>query len=190
MVNKAKEADPIKSLEDIKSIKKLLRNNPRNLLLFTLGINNGLRISDILNLKVYQLKPLKPGQYIKIQELKTGKTNIVNINKGTHKALQDFLKSENPEDDEYIFKSRQGKNRPITKQRAWQLINEWTKNINLPGNYGTHTLRKTFGYIQRKHFGVSIKILCRRYNHSNPAVTIRYLGITAHEVTEILQNEI
>lgn len=104
--------------------------------------------------------------------------------------MQDFLNSENPEEDEYIFKSRQGKNRPISKQRAWQLINEWTKNINLPGNYGTHTLRKTFGYIQRKHFGVSIDILCRRYNHSNPAVTMRYLGITDHEVTEILQNVI
>ena len=188
--NKASEAEPIRKLDDIKAIKKLLNDNSRNLLLFTLGINNGLRISDILNLKVHQLKNLKPGEYINIQEIKTGKKNIVYVNKEVFKAFNNFLKDENPEDDFFIFKSRQGYNKPISKQRAWQLIKDWTGSINLKGNYGTHTLRKTFGYIQRTHFGVSWEILCKRYNHSNPAVTMRYLGITGDEVTNILQNEI
>ncbi|MDY0362225.1 MAG: tyrosine-type recombinase/integrase [Desulforegulaceae bacterium] len=120
----------------------------------------------------------------------TGKNNIVYVNKEVFKAFNNFLKDENPEDDFFIFKSRQGYNKPISKQRAWQLIQDWTGSINLKGNYGTHTLRKTFGYIQRTHFGVSWEILCKRYNHSNPAVTMCYLGITGDEVTNILQNEI
>ena len=71
-----------------------------------------------------------------------------------------------------------------------RLVKSWCKAINLPGNYGAHTLRKTFGYIQRTKFGVGFEVLCRRFNHSSPAITMRYLGITDSEVYSILQNEI
>ena len=62
--------------------------------------------------------------------------------------------------------------------------------INLPGNYGAHALRKTLGDIQRTKFGVGFEILCKRFNHSPPAVTMRYLGIEDAEVLEILTHEI
>ncbi|KXB09031.1 integrase, partial [candidate division MSBL1 archaeon SCGC-AAA385M11] len=39
--------EPIRRLEDIKAIKKLLANSPRDYLLFTMGINNGLRVGDL-----------------------------------------------------------------------------------------------------------------------------------------------
>ena len=71
-----------------------------------------------------------------------------------------------------------------------RMIKSWCRAINLPGNYGAHTLRKTFGYIQRTKFGVGFEVLCRRFNHSSPAITMRYLGITDQEVYSILQNEI
>lgn len=189
-MKKVEKTDPIRSLHEIMAIKELLEERPRDLLLFTLGINNGLRISDILQLKVYQLKNLHPGEYIYIKEVKTGKQNIINMNKSVYKAFKKYVKAYRPRDEDYVFKSRQGGNRPITKNRAWQLVNEWAKTLNLEGNYGTHTLRKTFGYVQRKYYGVSYEILCKRFNHSNPATTMLYLGITADEVTEILQNEI
>lgn len=44
--------EPIKNLNDIQRIKDYLSNNKRNYLLFSLGINSGLRISDILALDV------------------------------------------------------------------------------------------------------------------------------------------
>ena len=62
--------------------------------------------------------------------------------------------------------------------------------FNLKGNFGAHTLRKTFGYIQRTEYGVGFELLCRRYNHSSPAITMRYLGIEDREVHGILMNEI
>lgn len=69
-------------------------------------------------------------------------------------------------------------------------IKKWCRTLNLKGNYGAHTLRKTFGYIQRTKYGVGFEILCKRFNHSNPAVTMRYLGISDEEVIAILHNEI
>ncbi|MFN2268132.1 MAG: hypothetical protein ABR533_07630 [Desulfonatronovibrio sp.] len=67
------KVEPIRNLEDIKAIKQLLQNKPRDLLLFTMGINNGLRIGDILKLKVKQVQGLKPGEVLRIREQKTDK---------------------------------------------------------------------------------------------------------------------
>ncbi len=60
----------------------------------------------------------------------------------------------------------------------------------MKGNYGTHSLKKTFGYIQWTEFGVGFEFLCERFGHSNPIITIRYLGIEDKEENGILLNEI
>ncbi|EFI32752.1 integrase family protein [Desulfonatronospira thiodismutans ASO3-1] len=181
--------EPIRSQEDIKSIKKLLSGNPRDYLLFTMGINNGLRIGDLLQLKVRDVQGVKPGDTIRVKEQKTGKPNVLVINKATHKALQTYLSQTLAEPEDFLFKSQKG-NTPLTVSYANRLIKLWCKTINLRGNYGTHTLRKTFGYIQRVHYGVGYELLCKRFNHSSPAVTMRYLGIEDKEVNNILMHEI
>ena len=181
--------EPIRRLEDIKAIKKLLANSPRDYLLFTMGINNGLRIGDLLRLKVRDVQGVKPGDTVRVREQKTEKDNVLVINRATHKALQNYLRQKNPAPEEHLFLS-QKKNGPLTVSYANRLIKSWCKAINLRGNYGTHTLRKTFGYIQRKHFGVGYDILCKRFNHTSPAVTMRYLGKKAREVSGVLINEI
>ena len=88
-------------------------------------------------------------------------------------------------DDDYLFSGRKGSN-PITIPSLNRLIKSWTNDINLKGLYGTHTLRKTWGYIQRTHFCVPIEKITQRYLHSNPAVTMTYLGLQTKEVEEIL----
>ncbi|MDL1969152.1 MAG: tyrosine-type recombinase/integrase [Deltaproteobacteria bacterium] len=181
--------EPIRRLSDIKSIKKLITDNPRNHLLFVLGINNGLRVGDLLKLKINDVRKLKPGQSIVIRESKTGKDNILMINKTVYKALRIFLENAGPDDGEYLFASRKTK-RPLTIQSVNALVKKWAMRINLSGNYGAHTLRKTFGYIQRTEFGVGFEVLAKRFNHTSPAVTMRYLGLTSDEVNDVLMNEI
>ena len=181
--------EPIRRLADIKSIKKLITDNPRNHLLFVLGINNGLRVGDLLKLKINDVRKLKPGQSIVIRECKTGKNNILMINKTVYKALRIFLENAGPDDGEYLFASRKTK-RPLTIQSVNALVKKWAREINLSGNYGAHTLRKTFGYIQRTEFGVGFEVLSKRFNHTSPAVTMRYLGLTSDEVNDVLMNEI
>ena len=70
------------------------------------------------------------------------------------------------------------------------MVKKWVSEINLKGNYGAHSLRKTWGYIQRTTYGVGFEILCKRCNHSSPAITMRYLGIEDKEVQNILMNEV
>lgn len=180
--------DPIRSLKDIRKIKRKLKDSSRDLLLFTMGINNGLRVSDILALKVEDVIDLDPGETLKIKEKKTGKRNVLMINKEVHKILSSYLEEIKLDDTDFLFKSRKGENNPLSTSYTNQLMKKWTKGMK--GNFGSHTLRKTFGYVQRVQFGVGFDILCKRFGHSSPAITLRYLGIEDKEVNGILLNEI
>ena len=73
--------DPIRKLKDIKAIAKLTQNNPRDHLLFVMGVNNGIRVADLIKLKVKDVRDLKVGHTLTITESKTGKKNILVINK-------------------------------------------------------------------------------------------------------------
>lgn len=186
--------EPVRKFKDLKAITKLLDGNLRNQLLWLIGINNGIRAADIVRIKIKQVEHLKPGEFINIIETKTGKENIIVINKTVHKAIRRYLterykKHEGTTSDEYLFQSRKGKDH-IESRYVGRLIKDWTSQINLQGRYGAHTLRKTWGYHQRMNFGVGFEILCKRFNHSSPAVTMTYLGIQSKEVYDALMNEI
>ena len=78
---------PIKKIEDIQKIKKYLAKRPRNALLFSFGINTGLRISDILSLDVGDVKDR---DYIEIREKKTNKYKKFPLNIGAHTLRKTF----------------------------------------------------------------------------------------------------
>ena len=180
---------PIRKPEDIKKIKKLLSNHKRELLLFKLGINNGLRCGDIILIKVRDVKHLKPGEYILIKGNKTGKTFVLMMNKSVYKVLREYLDTSGLGDDDFLFKSKIG-NLPITVSSINRLIKKWCRKLNIEGSYGCETLRKTFGYHQRIKYRVSWEVLCQRFSHSSQSVTMRYLGIEDKEVKWILLKEI
>ena len=181
--------DPIRKPKDIKAISKLTQDNPRDHLLFIMGINNGLRACDLIKLKVKDVKGMKVGETLTIKESKTRKDNILLVNKTVFKALKNYLEKLQPDNENFLFPSRKG-NSHLQSQAVSKLVKKWTKAINLKGRFGANSLRKTFGYIQRTVYGVGFEILCKRYNHSSPSITMRYLGIEDKEVHGILMSEI
>ena len=181
--------EPIRKAKDVKAISRLLQSRPRDYLLWVMGINNGLRAKDLVRIRYHQVEGTKTGAVINIIETKTGKNNVLVINKAVNKALQGFLEEVEPAPEDFLFKSRKG-NGQITSQSVGRMVRSWASAINLKGEYGAHTLRKTWGYHQRTRHGAGFEILCKRYNHSSPAITMRYLGIEDREVCELLMNEI
>jgi integrase len=181
--------EPIRKTKDVKAISRLLQSRPRDYLLWVMGINNGLRAKDLVRIRYNQVEGAKPGAVINIIETKTSKNNVLVINKAVHKALQGYLAEVEPNPEDFLFKSRKG-NGHITSQSVGRMVRSWASAINLKGQYGAHTLRKTWGYHQRTRHGAGFEILCKRYNHSSPAITMRYLGIEDREVCELLMNEI
>ena len=189
--------EPIRDLKKIRTISNSLRGHEpakiglRNHLLFVLGINNGLRTGDLLRITVGQVRHLNAGESISLVESKTGKKNVLAINKTVHAAMQAYLAIVDPEDSHYLFKSRKGENQPISVHAVNNMIKDWCAAVGVKGNFGAHTLRKTWGYHQRITHGVAWELICKRFNHGSPAVTMRYLGIQDSEVIEILfDNEI
>ena len=176
--------DPIRDVEVIKRIKSSLHG--RNLVLFTLGINNGLRAGDLLRLRVKDISGYGIGEKIRIREEKTGKVNILMLNSEVYSVLTNYLKEEKLDSNDYLFKSRKGD--VLTVASVNHLVKKWCSG--LVGNYGSHSLRKTFGWVQRVVHGVSWEILCKRFNHSHPGITMRYLGFTDDEVCSILMNAV
>lgn len=184
------KVEAITDLKDIKRIKKLLHDNPRDRLLFILGINTGLRVQDLLALKVSDVLDCKIGSRIQIKEKKTGKDNVIIINSEIFNALEEYLNDDNKIPDHFLFKSRKGKNSPLTTYAVMNYIKNWCRTLNIKTHVGAHTLRKTFCYQQRKIHGATWEVLSKRLNHSSPAITRRYLGVKEEEVEEILMRTI
>ena len=178
--------EPIRDKNKIKLMKTVLKNKSiRNWLLFTLGINTGLRISDLLKLKISDVSNGKVKENVYIREKKTGKEKNFKINDTARKAIKEYLDSLNKYDpDWYLFKSKKGINRPITRIQAYDILNDSARECGIEGNIGTHTLRKTFGYHARIK-GVGIEILQRIFNHSAPGITMRYIGISQDEMEDV-----
>lgn len=163
--------EPIRNRAEIEKVKRILRcAGMRNFLLFLIGINSGLRISDILKLKVLDVKNK---DYIEITEQKTGKYKRFPITNSFKDYLNEFIYDKSS--DEYLFASKKG-NKPITRIQAYRIINNACQEAGITTHIGTHTLRKTFGYHFYKE-KKDIALLQCIFNHSAPSVTLRYIGI-------------
>ena len=184
------KVEPIRELKDIKNIKKHLSDSPRDLAIFTLGINTNLRAGDILSLTVGMVCNLKAEDHFSIREEKTGKEKNVTINKTVYEAIQALLATmPDATDTMPLFQSRKGK-AALCVPYLNSLVKAWCKEINLKGNYGSHTLRKTFGYIHRTQFNTDIPTLMTMFNHSSQKQTLQYLGIQPSEIKDAYLKEI
>ncbi len=179
--------EPIKLKKDIKAIKLLLANKALDLALFTIGINTNLRASDILSLKVEQVKNLNVMDEIVLREKKTKKIRKVTLNSACIDVIQNLLKSKQLEENDYLFTGKFG---TVIGTPALNLkVKNWTSTIRLKGNYGSHSLRKTWGYHQRQT-GADIPTLMECFNHSTQKQTLTYLCIQPDEIKNIYANVI
>lgn len=184
------KVDPIRTEKDIKLLKRLLSEKPRDYCIFTLGINTNLRASDLLKITVGQVKHLRAGEHFCVKEMKTGKERSITINNTVYKSIQDLLeKMPTADDGDYLFQSRKG-GQALCVPYLNSMVKGWCKGINLRGNYGSHTLRKTFGYIHRTVFNTDIPTLMQMFNHSSQKQTLTYLGIQPSEIKDAYLKEI
>jgi site-specific recombinase XerD len=181
--------EPIRDKKKILAIKRNLKEsgNDRNYLLFVMGVNTALRISDLLSIKVGDVidKQGNIKDYLFIKEQKTGRNAKIYLNEVIKQALENFFESIKAIDpDRYLFKSERS-NKPLERVRVWVMIQDWVKEAGLEGErYGTHSLRKTWGYQARKQ-GASIEQISEKLGHKSVTVTKRYLGINQEEINNL-----
>ena len=175
--------EPIRDEYVVRSIKTFLKeDNERNYIMFILGLTTGLRISDIIKLRVEDVS----GQTINTREIKTGKQRIIPINNELKISLERFIKNNKLESHQYLIRSKKGVNEPISRVRAYQIMIDIGKRFGI-SNLGTHSMRKTFGY----HYYQQTKdivLLQQIFNHATPTITLDYIGITQGQVNDAIKN--
>jgi site-specific recombinase XerD len=182
--------EPIRDLHQIENMKKVLKGQSlRDWLLFTMGINTGLRISDLLVLSGGDVADDRgrPLDCVRVREKKTGKEKVFRLNQMVKKALEEYFRVQGFDPVKYLFISRNGNNRPISRVQAWEILNHAARTVGIKGAIGTHTLRKSFGYWAYKQ-GTDITLLMKIFNHSSESVTLRYIGITQDQVDNVYIN--
>jgi len=165
---------PITKPELIEAIKYFLKEkSERDHFLFVMGINVGLRINDMLPLKV---RDVRDRNEITIRERKTRKEKFIPINATLRKEIERYTKDMKPND--YLFPSRQldenNLSKPITRERAYQILQEVADYFSLE-RIGCHSMRKTFGYHLYERTK-DIALLMYIFNHSTESITMRYIG--------------
>lgn len=170
--------EPIRDINTLKNMcDYLYKTSERNYVLFCTGIYTGLRISDILKLKISDIKDKK---FISIRETKTRKQKIIEINPVLKKVFNEYVTDKDP--DDFLIKSRQGYNKAISREMAYKILNELGAKFKLH-NLGTHTMRKTFGYHYYKQTG-DVVTLQKIFNHSSEKITLHYIGIEQEDVNK------
>lgn len=178
--------EPIRSMELVYDISDYLRvNSERNYVLFMFGVSTGLRISDILQFRVRDVRDerKKIREYFYIREKKTGKEKRMKIHSDLKRILSEYIK--NKKDYEFLFESKKGINKPITRQQAYRILSDAAKVFGLD-SIGCHTLRKTFGYhlYNKTKDAITIKEIL---NHSDISTTLRYIGVNQDRKDKLIE---
>jgi integrase len=169
---------PIRDLKVIEEFKKRLKGRDR--FLFVLGINTGIRITDLLAMRV---KDVRGRKYIDFREGKTGKQKVFLINSSLKAIIDEY--TEGKHDEELLFPSRKG-DKQISRVQAYRILNKVAEDLGLD-EIGCHTLRKTFGY----HYYQKTKDLVTLqeiFNHSAPSITRRYIGLNQDIMDKSLED--
>lgn len=156
------------------------KNAKRNVLLFKLGLTTGLRISDIIKIKI---EDVRGKTEFELTEQKTNKKRKVYL----HNILTELTEYLNTLDDDqmWLFPNTWDATKYLTANQYYKILQKTATNLNLD-YIGTHTMRKTFGYWYYKEYK-DVATLMTIFNHSSPSTTLRYIGITDEEIKNTLK---
>lgn len=177
--------EPIRDKTKIKQLYQYLNSNhPKYAMIFKFGINTGLRISDIIPVKVSDIynEAFHFKEYFILTEKKTGKQKKIKLNKTLRESLQSYVRVNALTSDDYLFPSQKGG--CIGRIQVYRVLRNAAETLNIE-NFGTHSLRKTWGYWTYKISKYNIGLIMDTFNHSSPSVTLRYIGINQDQKDQL-----
>ncbi len=209
--------EPITDGRKIQAMSEYLKaHNRRDYLMFILGINIGLRISDMLDKSVGFFRRAAELGFVELVPKKTDKskearlrrgntvqawsnnigvveedTDEIALERGSYRRkkvrvymsddVRDLLRAEveGRDDDDFMFESRNSMygSKPITRQRAYDMLNEAARAVGITDPIGTHSMRKTFGYWHYQK-NKDVRMLMEIFGHSAEEITLAYIGVT------------
>lgn len=171
--------DALNTQEELENVIGLLKKHATPIYadIFKFGVNVALRISDMLAIKFEDAQ----GNELTLKESKTGKTRVITLNNSAKQIIES--RRNNHPHHIYLFEadSNRAKGKPISRHSVSAKLKEIGDIVGK--KLSTHSMRKTRGAIMFNN-GVSIEKICLMLGHSSPAVTLRYIGITAKDIAD------
>lgn len=193
-------SDPIKSIDDIYAVSDwfISKGRYRDNMLFIVGINFGLRVSDLLTLRFshliddqFRFKTTFPILEKKTKNTrKVMKNRYITINDAVADAVMLYLENtEGVKLSDYMFKGESNRcgsdNKPMHRNSVERILKEVGSSLGIETHMATHTLRKTFAYHQMlisNNDPRKLLLLQKMFGHSTSAQTLDYIGITGEEI--------
>ena len=176
--------EPLRKKKQVFEFIEFLEDNysKRDAMIFRMGVNTILRIGDLLKLKYNDVfdEYDEYRKYLVLKENKTGKPKKIPLNGKIRKHLRDYCTHYKLTGDDPLFFSYRIPTKSVDRTWVWRIFNEAAKRLKIQ-NFGTHTMRKTLAYHtyqKTKDIGLVMKML----NHTNPAVTMTYIGIDQKKI--------
>lgn len=195
-------SEPIKDPNDIDRVCQFFKSNGRyrDYMLFVVGINFGLRVSDLLTLRFshliddnFMFKTTFPILEKKTSNTRKVKKNrYITINEAVIEAVTLYLQNTpGVKLSDFMFRSESNRggnlNRAMSRKSVDRILKEVGNELGLDIKIATHTLRKTFAYHQMlisKNDPRKLLLLQKMFGHSTSAQTLDYIGITTGEIEE------
>lgn len=181
--------EPIRDLAVIARIKAnlLAARQYRNYCLFVVGINTAWRANELLSIRVGQVRHLQAGDCLSLKQSKTGTYRQTPVNRNAVRAIRLWLRHHPQADDDAapLFPSqRSGR---LGVPALCNLVKRWCQKAGVFGQYGSHTLRKTWGYHQRVSFKAPLALISRAFGHASERQTLTYVGILPLEIMRLFR---
>lgn len=194
-------SEPIKDINDIYKISEYLigKGRYRDNMLFIVGINFGLRVSDLIRLRFSNLinddltfKTTFPILELKTRNTRKNKRNrYITINDAVMDAVTLYLQHSPSSLSDYMFRSESNRgsneNKPINRKSVDRILKSIAYELNIDVRMSTHTLRKTFAYhhmLMANNDPRKLLLLQKMFGHSSMSQTLDYIGITQEEIEE------
>ncbi len=177
--------EPIREKAKIKQLYQYLNgSDPKYALIFKFGVNTGLRISDIIPIKASDIfnEKWQFRDYLILNERKTAKEKKIKLNDTLRRCLLNYVKTQHLDFKDYLFQSQKGGH--LGRIQVYKVLKEAATVMGIE-NFGTHSLRKTWGYWTYKISKYNIGLIMDTFNHSSPGITLRYIGINQDQKDEL-----
>lgn len=174
-----KSVEPIRDKNIYNKIKaELLDWNEKYYIMYMVGCLLGLRINEILSLRIGDVKGKREHTFT---QSKTGKEITIAFSPELKQALDKYCFDKDPQTA--LIPSRDNEYKPLSAMRAWEVLNTIGNKYGL--HLGTHSMRKTcaYHYYMQSHDLATLKVWL---NHTYERDTLTYIGVTQERVRDAM----
>ncbi|MCU5746896.1 tyrosine-type recombinase/integrase [Staphylococcus sp. SQ8-PEA] len=169
------QVDPIRDLESIQAMYEVLRKkSERDYLLFKFAIHTGVKLSELLNMRVGDV--LNPNGEVKTYWVEGLAEQIhIILPERLREELKHYIQEANMDESDLLFQSNRT-HKGLSRQQAYRIVHAAATKLGMH-HIGLTTLRKTFAY-HAYQSGISISIIQKYLGHQTTFETMKFIGIS------------